>query len=97
MPPAVWRIAWNTLPGEYIWSDTSKVRISSRGACYRNTDASANWRKASRSRSSGSARWTRIESIYWSVCPNLDNVSLVFVAQLVAQLAEGFELLRYGD
>jgi hypothetical protein len=37
----------------------------------------------------GSAHPTQIESIFRSVCPNLANVPLFFVAQLVAQLAEG--------
>jgi hypothetical protein len=31
----------------------------------------------------------RIESIFRRVCPNLDKVPLLFVAQLVAQFAEG--------
>jgi len=41
----------------------------------------------------------RLESstIFRSVCPNLDKVSLFCVAQVVAQLAEGFALRKDAD
>jgi hypothetical protein len=74
-----------------ILRDTSKGRIFSR-SLLPEFGASGDYRKAGRDRSSGSARLIRIESIFRSVCLNLDNVSLFFVAQLVAQLAEGFAL-----
>src|SRR5205823_6471028 len=35
--------------------------------------------------------------IFRSVCPNLDKVPLFCVAQVVAQLAEGFALLKDAD
>ena len=45
-------------------------------------------------------RWITLRfesSPFVCVCPNLDNVSLICVAQSVAHLAEGFALSRDAD
>ena len=53
------------------------------------TSCFADCRKPSRGRSSGSLRWTRIESIFRSVCPNLDNVSSIICSPMSSPTSRG--------
>jgi len=94
----VWRIAWNTLPGEYILSDMSKGRIifswSLSSECGRIRDC----RKTSRGRCSGGARSLE-SSPFLGVFVQTWTKCLIFCSQSVAQFAEGLhcEETRFND